>query len=76
MNPQLPAITGKELVHALQKVGWILTHTRGSHHQLENVHTKERISVAVHAGKEIRPWLLKKILKQIQLDEEEFRKLL
>lgn len=43
---------------------------------LKNIQTKERISVAVHAGKEIRPWLIKKILEQARLDEDEFRKLL
>ena len=55
---------GKELVKLLQKNGWILKRTKGSHHILEkNGHS---ISVPVH-NTDIQKGLLHAIMKEAGL---------
>lgn len=76
MSQKLPAVRGKDLVRVLQKVGWDILNIHGSHFQLEHRNTKVRITVAVHVGKDIYRGLLKKILEEVGLSTDEFRKLL
>lgn len=34
--PRLPAVSGKDVVRALEKAGFTLVRVRGSHHRLRN----------------------------------------
>ena len=76
MIAHLPVVTGKELVRALQKVEWEVFHVRGSHYQLEHSETKRKITVPVHAGKEIKRGLLRSILRDLGISVEQFRSLI
>ena len=71
--PPLPRVTGRELVHALQRLGWVIVVQRGSHVQLKHPHRGGRVTVPVHAGETIGPGLLRSILAQAGLTPNEFR---
>ncbi|MDM3846419.1 MAG: type II toxin-antitoxin system HicA family toxin [Aphanizomenon gracile PMC638.10] len=72
---KLPSLTGKEVIAALGKAGFEVIRVRGSHHIL--VHSDGRRTVVpVHAGETIGTGLMTQILRDCQLDKEEFRNLL
>lgn len=72
---KLPSLTGKEVITALSKAGFEVIRVRGSHHIL--VHSDGRRTVVpVHAGETIGTGLMTQILRDCQLDREEFRNLL
>jgi predicted RNA binding protein YcfA (HicA-like mRNA interferase family) len=76
MTSRLPTCTARQVLGALQKAGWQVIHVKGSHHRLVHLsHPSLRVTIAVHPGDIPRP-LLARILKQADLTEEEFRKLL
>jgi len=63
---KLPRPTGKDLLAALQKSGFELVRTKGSHHFLRHADGRATV-VPVHAGETIGPGLLKKILRDSEL---------
>lgn len=72
---RLPNVKAKEAVAALKKAGFRESHQRGSHLYLFNDETRRMTSVPMHPG-ELKRGLLKAIIKQSGLTENEFRKLL
>jgi predicted RNA binding protein YcfA (HicA-like mRNA interferase family) len=72
---RLPRLTGKEVIAALQRVGFEVARVKGSHHFLR--HSDGRVTVVpVHAGEIIGPGLLTKILRHCDLTREKFLGLL
>ena len=61
-----PRITGKELVRALEQLGFAVRRTRGSHHFLQHPDGRGTV-VPVHAGETIGPGLLPQILHDCEL---------
>ena len=72
---RLPGINARKAIQALKRAGFVEDGQRGSH--LYFWHEEKRLitSVPVHPG-DIKRSLLKQIIKQAGLSEEEFRKLL
>ena len=71
---RLPRLTGKEVIAALQRVGFEVARVKGSHHFLR--HPDGRVTVVpVHAGEIIGPGLLAKILRDCDLTREKFLEL-
>lgn len=64
-------ISGKDLCRILERKGWLLAQTKGSHH----IHTKEgrieRISVPIHGNNPLKFGLLKALMKIAEIDESE-----
>jgi predicted RNA binding protein YcfA (HicA-like mRNA interferase family) len=75
MSGKLPALTGAEVIRALQKGGFVVLRVRSSHHFLQHSDGRTTI-VAAHAGETIGPGLMSKILRDCGLDREQFRSLL
>ena len=72
---KLPALTGKDVVAALERAGFSVIRTRSSHHFMR--HTDGRTTlVPVHAGETLGPGLLSKILRDCELSREQFALLL
>lgn len=70
---KLPRITGKELLSILFKYGFEITRIKGSHHILK--HKDGRMTVVpVHSKELIGPGLLTKILRDCDIDKEDFTK--
>jgi predicted RNA binding protein YcfA (HicA-like mRNA interferase family) len=74
---RLPALTGKDVVRAPQRAGFVVIRTSGSHHRLEHSDDPSRITtVPVHAGKTLKRGTLNGIIEQARLTVDEFVALL
>jgi predicted RNA binding protein YcfA (HicA-like mRNA interferase family) len=72
---KLPSPTGKELIAALEKIGFEIVRQKGSHVRLK--HEDDRVvTIPVHAGKTIGKGLLLKILKDADLTKDDLISLL
>jgi len=72
---KLPSLTGREVIAALNKAGFEVARVRGSHHIL--IHSDGRRTVVpVHSSETIGSGLIAQILRDCQIDREEFRTLL
>jgi predicted RNA binding protein YcfA (HicA-like mRNA interferase family) len=72
---KLPSLTGREVITALKQIGFEVIKIRGSHHFIQHPDGKCTV-VPVHSGETIGIGLLNQILKDCQLDREEFRNLI
>jgi predicted RNA binding protein YcfA (HicA-like mRNA interferase family) len=73
--PKHPRLRGKQVVVALQHAGFIVKRVRGSHYFLQ--HTDGRATVVpVHSGETVGPGLFNRILRDCELTNAEFLKLL
>ncbi len=68
---RLPRLKGKEVVRALERAGFIVDRTRGSHVRLKHSHGRAT-SVPVHPGEVIGPGLLRSILRDVEMSVEDF----
>ena len=72
--PKLPRLTGKELSRVAEKLGFIYSHTTGSHAVYKHPDGR-KATIPIHSGDEIGPGLLTKIIKQdFGITREEFLK--
>jgi len=76
MSRHLPAVSGRELVRALERAGFMLLRQKGSHVSMEKRSAEGywRTVVPLHRG--IRPGTLSDILNQAGLTKEELADLL
>jgi len=72
---KLPVVTGKALIAALEDDGFKVLRIKGSHHYLRHVDGRSTV-VPVHAGEEIGPGLLVKILRDCELSKEFLKNML
>lgn len=75
MLARLPSVRAKNILAALEKAGFDVVRQKGSHITLHNPDSDRTTLVAMHPGEFPRP-LLKKIIKDAGLSEDEFRSLL
>lgn len=64
-------ISGKDFAKLLEKKGWELQRTKGSHHVYMKEGNPARISVPIHGNKLLKPGLLKHLMKVAGIDESE-----
>jgi predicted RNA binding protein YcfA (HicA-like mRNA interferase family) len=72
MLARLPSVPAKEIVRALERAGFHFERQKGSHVTLRNPATRRTTVVPMHGG-EFPRWLLKRIIKEAGLTEDEFR---
>jgi predicted RNA binding protein YcfA (HicA-like mRNA interferase family) len=73
--PKLPRLTGQQVIAALKQAGFEVLRARERHHFL--IHSDGRRTVVpVRRGEPIGPGLLSKILRDCELEREEFLELL
>lgn len=73
----VPQISGKEVIKALEKIGFVVSRQKGSHIRLVRMQDEMKQLVTVPNHKVIRKGtLLNGILKPINLSLEDFKKLL
>jgi predicted RNA binding protein YcfA (HicA-like mRNA interferase family) len=72
---RLPALTARQVVQALRRAGFVADRQRGSHLFLFHEGRRQSTVVPMHGG-DLKRGLLKGIIKQAGLTEEEFRELL
>lgn len=72
MRGKLPSASGREVVAALEKAGYAMVRQRGSHIRMRHLTDPARKPVTVPAHKEIKPALVRKIIKDANLTVPEF----
>lgn len=70
MAKKLPVISGKQALKALTRAGWHLDRIHGSHAIMRKEGSPVTLSVPLH--KELRKGLLRDLIKDAELELEEF----
>ncbi len=77
MPDALPSLKARQVVRALKRAGFVERRQKGSHLILYNQATKQRVTIPMHRGKDIKKPLLRKIIEnEAKMKVEEFLKLL
>ena len=66
--------SGRDVVKALRRIGFVVDHQRGSHIFMHNL--EKNISVIVPLHKELKKGTLNSILKKVSLNIEELKELI
>jgi len=72
---KLPRLTARQIIGVLEKVGFSLARQSGSHMIFKNSSGK-RATVPYHSRKTLHPKVLKSILRDAELSDEDLEKLL
>ncbi|WP_027357146.1 MULTISPECIES: type II toxin-antitoxin system HicA family toxin [Desulfofundulus] len=72
---KLPVLKAREVIAALQKVGFEVDHVTGSHYILRHPDGRRAI-VPFHGNRDIKQGVLRSILRQAGLTVDEFKNLL
>ena len=76
MSLALPVVKAKQCLRALERAGFYVRHSTGSHARLfHRTKLGLRVTVPIH-NRDLPPATLKSILRQADLSVEEFTKLL
>ncbi len=67
----MKSISGKDLAKILEKRGWIILRVQGSHHIYGKTGNDARLSVPIHKNQTLKIGLLKYLLKQAGLTEQD-----
>ncbi|MBM3180779.1 MAG: type II toxin-antitoxin system HicA family toxin [Chloroflexi bacterium] len=73
--PKFPRLTGQQVIAALKKAGFLVLRIKGSHHFLSHTDGRRTV-VPVHRGETIGPGLMLKIIRDCEMEREEFLELL
>jgi predicted RNA binding protein YcfA (HicA-like mRNA interferase family) len=71
MIAKLARLTGVEVVAALKKAGFEILRIKGSHHFMGHSDGRRTV-VPVHRGEVIGPGLMLKILRDCEMERDEF----
>lgn len=74
MSPKPPLISGRDLVRAFTKLGYIKVSQKGSHIKMRNDATGSVAIIPDH--KELDRWTLKSILRDAEISEETLKQYL
>ena len=66
---RMPAVTGRQLIGALKRLGFEEIRIRGSHHYLRHRDGRSTV-IPIHRGESIGRGLLAKILRDVDLSRE------
>jgi predicted RNA binding protein YcfA (HicA-like mRNA interferase family) len=66
-------ISGKELCRIVERHGWKLMRTAGSHHIYGKAGSIVRLSIPVHANRPLKIGLLRHLIKQAGLSENDLQ---
>jgi predicted RNA binding protein YcfA (HicA-like mRNA interferase family) len=69
--PRLPRLRGREVVAALRRAGFAVIRIKGSHHFMRHADGRATV-VPIHSGETLGPGLLNKILKDAEMEMDEF----
>ncbi len=75
MGNRLPQMTPREMIRAIERLGFRLVRSSGSHQSFWNPVTKRMTVIAMHSA-ELKRGAMFGILKQAGISEEELRRVL
>lgn len=73
MTKRLPCLTAKEIIRILERRGFSLSRSSGSHHIFKNA-AGRRATVSVHVGKTLHPKVLQNILRDMDMTVDELKR--
>ena len=76
MTPFLPQVKAKDLIRISEKLGFVFDRQSGSHAVYYRKSDKRRIVVPVHPAKNIKRKTLYGIIRDMGLEQKEFKELL
>ena len=76
MNPKLPVVSGREAIKVFETIGYEVVRRRGSHIRLRDETNEDHLPLTVPDHKELKPGLLRKLIRDASLTVEEFARLL
>ena len=74
--PRLPRVSGKALLKALRRAGFVPAHVRGSHHYLRKPDDDRLVTVPVHGNRDLPTGTLRAILRQCGMTVDDLLDLL
>ncbi|KAF0134409.1 MAG: hypothetical protein FD145_634 [Candidatus Saganbacteria bacterium] len=74
MGHKFPQISGRECIKVLECFGWIVDRIKGSHHIMIKENEKANLSIPVHGNAPLRPGLIRAIIRDANLKQEDFFK--
>ena len=72
---RIPLLSGQEVIKRLKKAGFIATRQKGSHVRLEKFNGEKTIKLTVPMHPQIKKGTLNQILKDSEINIEDFEKL-
>lgn len=66
------SLTGKEVVRAFEKAGFVVVRISSSHHVMKRERHPNTVSVPMHAGKTIKKGTLSGLIRLAGLTRQEF----
>lgn len=76
MSPKLPRVSCRKLVRALERAGFEEQRQRGSHLHMRRASDGKRVTVPVHQGRAVPVGTLRAILRDADINVDEFLDLL
>ncbi|MCZ2128386.1 MAG: type II toxin-antitoxin system HicA family toxin [Anaerolineales bacterium] len=70
--PNLPRLSGREIIRALERLGFVQARQRGSHVVMKKLTSEGNVGCVVPLHKEVAIGTLGSILKQARISPEEF----
>jgi predicted RNA binding protein YcfA (HicA-like mRNA interferase family) len=67
---RLPRLKGKEIIRILEREGFHIVRTKGSHTFLKHSDGRAKV-VPIHAGETIGPGLLRAILRDVEMSVDD-----
>ncbi|MBA3440583.1 MAG: type II toxin-antitoxin system HicA family toxin [Pyrinomonadaceae bacterium] len=67
----MKSVSGKELAKALERQGWQLLRVQGSHHIYGKAGSIVRLSVPIHGNQALKTGLLRNLMKQAGIAEND-----
>ena len=72
MSERLPRLTARDIIRILERRGFALSRSSGSHHIYKNP-MGNRVTVPVHAGNTLHRKVLMSILRDMEMTADELR---
>ena len=76
MSGKLPVVSGQEAVRAFQRLGYEMVRQHGSHIRLRHPTNPARQPLTIPDHRTLKPGLLRRLIRDAQIEVEEFQKLL
>ncbi len=68
----MKSVSGKYFAKILERKGWVLIRTNGSHHVYMKMGQTARISLPIHGNEDLKLGLLKHFMKIADISEQDF----
>jgi predicted RNA binding protein YcfA (HicA-like mRNA interferase family) len=72
MSQRAPRVTAREIIRVLERRGFVLARSSGSHRIYKNAGGR-RVTVPVHAARTLHPKVLQSILRDMEMTPEDLK---